>query len=85
MTPRISPGDLLVLSAVSMAAATLMALLAWAQMRAFGTATGAICGTGGVQIGHCPACYGAAAFLALAVLFLGLARVAGRRAVAVRR
>ncbi|MET0271458.1 MAG: hypothetical protein ABW360_00560 [Phenylobacterium sp.] len=75
MTPRVHPGDLLALSAASMVGAALMALAAWANMAAYH----AVCGSPAPRLAHCPACYGAVAFLVLALTSLTLARVESLR------
>lgn len=73
-------GDLVALSAVSMTASALMALMGWAHMRALEAAYGTVCGTGAGLLFHCPACYGAVAFLGSAAAMLALAQGARREA-----
>ena len=80
MTPGYPPGDLFALSAASMTGSALMASTAWAHMRAVQAAYGVICGAGASPLAHCPACYGAVAFLALAAVTFALAQGARRAA-----
>ena len=79
MASRFSPGDLIILSAVSMTGAALTASLAWAHMHAFRVAYGAVCGSDAGLLTHCPACYAAAALLAVGLASLALAQAAHRR------
>jgi hypothetical protein len=80
MKPGYPPGDLFALSAASMTGSALMASMAWAHMRALEAAYGVICGTGAGLLAHCPACYGAVAFLGLAAVTFVLAQAARRAA-----
>jgi hypothetical protein len=78
------PGEFLVLSAASMIGSLLMASIAWAHMYAFKAAYGAVCGSGAGLLIHCPACYAAAALLALSLSSLALAQAARRKSIPVK-
>jgi len=79
MASRFSPGDLLTLGAASITGGALAASLAWAHMHAFRVVYGDVCGSDAGLLTHCPACYAAAALLALGLASLALAQAAHRR------
>ncbi len=76
MRPRLHPSDLVAL----MTGATLVMLLALAQMSAFRSAYGVVCGSQAGLLARCPACHAAVALVLLALSFLALAASPRRRA-----
>ncbi|RAK52529.1 hypothetical protein [Phenylobacterium deserti] len=65
--------DLTFLGIGLLASAAMSGVLAWLHMRALSQAYGVICGSGGGELAHCPACYAAVGFLASGLLALAVA------------